>query len=417
METATIPEGKSIDSVKKVLRPLLLCLAFGISCFTRDSWAAAKDKALQQARSLLARGQQNQALKVLRAAVDATPLDFDARMLLGTTLAIEGSRTESIQQITEAIKIRPDSGEAYNLMGTTLSRFLEIEGAKVAFEHAIQLNPHLADAHVNLALLLAQSNEWDGAGKHLDLAISIQNNQPVAAYSHYLRAKIFIAQSQFPDAEHELKQAVRIRDNFAEAWSELGWIRRMRSDNVGAQRAFKKAFLQNPKDPTIRYRLGTAYLRQGDLAHAVSHLRAAYKLGSTDKSTLYNLELALRKSGRPKEAKKISGLLAAQRVASHQSSENAFRVTALNADAMQLEKQGDFDGASLKYRTALELDPTAEGVRLNYGLSLCRLRRWKDGISEIREVLRINPDNGDAAKALYIAEEQARADSTATVHP
>jgi hypothetical protein len=45
----------------------------------------------------------------------------------------------------------------------------------------------------------------------------------------------------------------------------------------------------------------------------------------------------------------------------------------------------------------------------NYALALCRLGRWQDGVVELREVLRLDPDSADAANALYIAREQAKA--------
>jgi len=48
---------------------------------------------------------------------------------------------------------------------------------------------------------------------------------------------------------------------------------------------------------------------------------------------------------------------------------------------------------------------------LNYALALCRVGRWRDGIAELREVLRVDPDNADAAKALYIAVDQAKSHS------
>jgi predicted Zn-dependent protease len=59
-----------------------------------------------------------------------------------------------------------------------------------------------------------------------------------------------------------------------------------------------------------------------------------------------------------------------------------------------------------KYRAALELDPEHGGFRLNLGLALCRLGRWDEGIAEMREVVRRDPDNAEATKALYIAMEQ-----------
>ena len=75
---------------------------------------------------------------------------------------------------------------------------------------------------------------------------------------------------------------------------------------------------------------------------------------------------------------------------------------------MDPEKSGDVRAALAKYRAALDLDPTGFGFRLNYALALCRLGRWQDGVDELREVLRVDPDNADAAKALYIAREQAQ---------
>ena len=47
--------------------------------------------------------------------------------------------------------------------------------------------------------------------------------------------------------------------------------------------------------------------------------------------------------------------------------------------------------------------------QLNQLLALCRLGRSQNGVVELREVLRLDPDQADAAKALYIANEQARA--------
>jgi Flp pilus assembly protein TadD len=371
----------------------------------------AESSALRQARTLVANGKLDQAVRILRDLVRAEPANFDARAMLGTTLAIQGTRTESIQQMTEAVKLRPNSAEAYNLLGTTLSRFMETADAKSAFEHAILLDPALAEAHVNLALLLLQSGDGNSAAEHLDRALALQGNTLASAYSHYLRAKTYIAQTQIENADAELERAVRIQPKFAEAWSDLGWARRMLSDEKGAMQAFEKSVLLNPKDPVAQYRLGTACLRNGNAKCAVEHLRASLKWGGADKPTLYNLELALRKAGDMKESREVRSQMENALQASRVSSENALLISSLNSEGMQLEKQGDFQGATLKYRMALDLDPTAGGIRLNYGLSLCRMHQWHDGIAEIQEVLRMDPDDGAAARALYIAKEQAAAES------
>jgi tetratricopeptide (TPR) repeat protein len=392
--------------MKQILSLWLICLSLATG-----SQGFAQSPALRAARELITNGKPDQAVKILRGLIQADPADYDARVLLGTTLAIRGIRSEAIEQIAEAAKLRPQSAETYNLLGTTLSRFMETENARSAFERAIQLDPGLAEAQVNLALLLAQAGDWEGAGEHLDSALAVQGNSPASAYSHFLRAKIWVVQSQFDRASAELEQAVRVRPKYAEAWSDLGWSRRMISDDKGALQASEKAVLLNPKDPAAQYRLGTAYLRQGLPQRAVQHLRAALRLGGPDKPTLYNLEQALRKAGNMTEAQAIRSQMEILLQANRNSSENALQVAHLNSEGMQLEKQGDAQGAMMKYRMALELDPTAGGIRLNYGLSLCRLHRWHDGIAEIQEVLRVDPDNGTAARALYIAKEQAARDS------
>ena len=78
----------------------------------------------------------------------------------------------------------------------------------------------------------------------------------------------------------------------------------------------------------------------------------------------------------------------------------------MNNEGLELEHKGDVRGALDKYRGAVDLDPTGYGFRLNYALALCRLGRWQEGITQLQEVLKEDPDNADATKALFIAQEQ-----------
>jgi tetratricopeptide (TPR) repeat protein len=79
----------------------------------------------------------------------------------------------------------------------------------------------------------------------------------------------------------------------------------------------------------------------------------------------------------------------------------------LNNDGVELEKSGKLSAALEKYRSALELDPLHGGYRRNLALGLCRLGQWEQGIAELREVLRQNPNDEETTRALYIALEQA----------
>ena len=366
---------------------------------------------LTTVRDLIAKGSFDKAVPILRQMLAAEPNRVDARLLLGTTLALEGIRGEAIEQMAEAARLDPRSAQTHNAYGKVLSRFLELTEARQEFEQALQLDPGLAEAHVNLSLILAQAGDLSGASDHVDHAIELEGDSPNAAYAHYLKAKILGAQDQIDKSITELQKAVQLRADYEEAWSDLGGMRRLDLDNQGAVEALRKAVALKPEDALAQYRLGQLYLQSGDSVRAVNHLRKALAQTPNDSATLYNLMLALRKTGHVEEAKGIEKQFAVLKEQNSRASEVGLAASGLNSDGIALEKSGDVRGALAKYRAALDLDPTGYGFRLNYGLALCRLGRWQDGIAELREVLRVDPDKANAAKALYIALDQTKAQS------
>jgi tetratricopeptide (TPR) repeat protein len=366
----------------------------------------AAQPSLEQARELLAKGATRNAVAMLRQIVATDASNADARILLGTTLALEGDRTDSIQQLSEAVRLRPNSAEAYRALGMALARFVETKAAREVFEKALQLAPGMAETHVDLSLILAQTGQWGLAREHLDRAIQIQGDTPAAARAYYLRAGIHGEQNELEGALADLERAVQLRPDFVEAWSDLGTVRRNLLDEAGALSAFERAVGIDAKNGKAQFRLGSEFLHSGKPHQAVEHLREALRLDPDDRATLYNLQMALRADGQGEEAKRVEdrmGELVRQR---NRASQTAIRAVKLNNEGVEAEKAGNLRGALEKYRVALELDPEHGGFRLNLGLALCRLGRWDEGIAEIREVVRRDPDNAAATKALYIVVEQ-----------
>ena len=79
----------------------------------------------------------------------------------------------------------------------------------------------------------------------------------------------------------------------------------------------------------------------------------------------------------------------------------------LNNQGAALEKAGNLSEALEKYRAALERYPDHVGIRLNFAVALLRLGQWKQGIAELQEVVRRDPNNLPAKKALQEALAQA----------
>ena len=368
----------------------------------------AQQTPLEKAEALLSKGATAEAVVVLRQIVTDDPSNVGAHSLLGTALALIGERGESINEMAAAVRLRPDSARVHNQYGMVLSRFVEVKAARQEFEKALELDPALAGAHINLSLILAQAGELSAAGDHLDSAIKLQVDAPAAAQTHYLRAKIWGAQNQIDKSIDELEKSIQLRPEYAEAWSDLGGMRRLALDSDGAVQALEKAVALNPHDSTAQYRLGQLYLQDGETLKALDHLKVALLGDPSDPASLYSLDRALRKAGRLEEAKPIEKQLAELRAKSDHASTVALAASRLNDEGIALEKSGDLRAALAKYRAALDLDPTGTGFQLNYGLALCRLGRWEDATAELREVLRLDPDNQMAAKALYMAIDQAK---------
>jgi predicted Zn-dependent protease len=90
-------------------------------------------------------------------------------------------------------------------------------------------------------------------------------------------------------------------------------------------------------------------------------------------------------------------------------SQNALTAVQINNQGAELEKAGKLREALEKYRAAVQLDPTHPGIRTNFAAALLRLGHWSEGIAELREALRRDPDNAKLKQALQSALAHAPA--------
>ena len=382
------------------------CLACILALAFCPSLLCDSPSELQKAQELLAKGSLSEAATALREVIQVDPNNFDAHLSLGTTLALQGLRAESLREIKTAINLSPKSAKARNQLGVIFSRFLDTDEARKAFEDALALDPNLAEAHVNLALILAETGDISLAHDHLDKAIALYGATQPAARAYFLRAKVWSAQGDNESAILDLVRATQLSADYADAWFDLSELKRSESDLDGALAAARKAIDLSPKDAQAHSLLGRIYLEKGDTAQAVKQLQIARSLGADDKATLYSLARALRATGKKEDAKPLDEKIGEMTRLSDKAGQVLFAASSLNEEGLKLENEGDLVGALEKYHGALDLDPTGYGFRLNYALALCRTGKWEEGITQLQEVLKEDPDNADAAKALFIAQEE-----------
>ena len=367
----------------------------------------AQRNPVEDAWALLAKGQRPQAIRLLSDIIKTNPRDADARLLLGSVLQEEGDRTGSIAQLTEAVRLRPRSAEAQNALGEAFNAFGDAQAARGPFEKAVALDPRFAQAHLNLGLVLLQAGELDQAGMHLDRAVELLGHKPDAAYPHYLRAKVSSEQSDVRKAAAHLQEAVALRPDFAEAWSDLGEARKTLLDNAGALAAFERAVALAPDDAVAQTRLGSQYLDEGKAHLAAVHLQESSRLDPKNQSTLYSLQRALREDGQTAQAEAIKQKLAELLRNKDKDDQSLVAGIELNNQGANLEKAGDLRGALEKYRAALDVLPGHVGIRVNFAIALLRLGQWKEGLAELREAVRREPENAVFKAVLDDALAQA----------
>ena len=355
---------------------------------------------IENAWDLLRQGQRPQAIALLQQIIQQHPDNADARLLLGSVLVEDGRRDESIAQLTEAVRLRPKSAEAQNALGEAYIAFEDYSSARVPLEQAVALDANFAAARANLGATLLQLGQSDAAAPHLDRAITLLGHSPDAAWPLYLRAKILSAAGQADKAAADLQQAVSLRDDFAEAWSDLGDARRNLRDDAGALAAFERAVVLNPADSVAQYRLASELLAQGKPHDAIPHFQEAVRLAPADQSALNGLQRALRADGRADEADHVRQKLADLFRAKNTEDRNSVEAIRLNNEGAALEKSGDLRGALEKYRAALALWPDHTGIRTNVAAALLHLGQWAEGVAELREVLRREPGNDKVRAAL-----------------
>jgi len=141
----------------------LACIAAVLIALGLD--AAAAD-ALDDAGTLLRKGQAAEALTRVDAILKDNPKDVRARFLRGVILSEQQKTNDAIAVFRSVSEERPELPEPYNNLGVLYAGQGRYDEARRALETAIVADPKYATAHENLgdvyARMAAQSYELAG---------------------------------------------------------------------------------------------------------------------------------------------------------------------------------------------------------------------------------------------------------------
>ena len=170
-----------------------------------------------------------------------------------------------------------------------------------------------------------------------------------------------MVQGELNEAMECLRQALRIRPDYAMAHVNLGNILKDQGQLGEAVQSFRQAVNLNPKMPEAYYNLGNALLDQGQFAEAAQSFRQTLTINPNHAEAHYNLGNALNQQGLLEDA------LASIR--------QAIQIKPNYADAQVnlgngLKEQGRLDEALACFQTARNLEPQKHAWHSNYLFSL-----------------------------------------------
>jgi len=324
----------------------------------------------------------------------------------------------ALAELPELLKERPADAALHYYLGRAQVAHGDTEAALAQFEEAMRQDPKLVQARVLAADLSMQKGDFQRASRYGDELVNLTRGNPQARLLHASAlmglGNFDQAQREIDQLQHEYPQAIEPRLELAslrtaqKKYGEAEAIyRALRASNPKDLRSLQglvevyeaqnrydaaidllkqekakapspqldmaladvalrgnklplavSAYSQitnaNPGAPFGHLRLGDAYMRQGDLAHAIEEFQKAKSLAPRDAMANAMLALALHNAGRGEEATKA--------YRDTLSLESGNPLVANNLAYLMAENGGNLDEALRLAQTAARAQPANQAI-------------------------------------------------------
>jgi tetratricopeptide (TPR) repeat protein len=224
---------------------------------------------------------------------------------IGDMWSSAGNFTEAVTAYTQANKIQP-SFLIYKKLGTTYHKLKQVDHAIQAHLESIKLNPDYPWAYYDLWNILAKKGDWDNA---IQLYETILKIAPQAAYCWSYLGNVYIEKKQWQEAINCYEKAIDFNANLPQPYQRLAEILRREEKwdltikyylkavelnpdydweivNLwkvlhthhqldAAKKIYEKIINNQPNTVNAYINLAKIYLRQGNIASAISNNRLA----------------------------------------------------------------------------------------------------------------------------------------------
>jgi tetratricopeptide (TPR) repeat protein len=330
----------------------------------------------------------------LLRAVDLAPSNVPARVALGSLLAAGNAPDKALVQAKAILAIDPNNADAYALLARIDEKKADHAQALQDIQHAISIDPRRADFHTSLALIDAASGQGVPE-QELQKAVSLDPKNTIA---HLVFAGVLEKKGDIQGAEQQDKLAVGDAPKNLQTYLALAGLYLRHDNKDEAEQTLRQATDQLPDSEAASEMLQDYYTRTGQAPRAesvyadliASHPRsvalkvtyarilvsraeypkAASVVDDLSKKNGNNPQVALLRAVLLLHDRKLDDAYALLQKSTKNSPEN------LQLQLMQAQvalAKGDLGAAQTCYQQAAHLDPAS--IRAQTGLADIANRR------------------------------------------
>ncbi len=323
-------------------------------------------------------GQTEKSIQSFRRAVDISPSEIAALIWLGRLLLEQGKPDEAERLFQRAADLPPRNVAVMAGLGQAALARRDYARAVTLLEEALAFDPSAASIHSPLANAYRGVGDQARAEAHLKL---------------WRNTDILVPDRLRQDLDMSIESGLSY---------ELRGVRALEArDFKAAEESFRKGVALAPAATalgrSLRHKLGTALILQGDIPGAIARFEEVAKLAPADgldeasAKANYSLGVVMASSGETAAA--IHRLSTAVKY-------NPNYVEAWMALGDTLRKSGRFDASLKPYSEVVRINPRHAEARFAYAMALVRLRRYKDAKGWLEDSARAQPDRPELAHAL-----------------
>jgi len=420
---------------------LLFCLTLTMASQRSQSSAepqrSPSSGPLAEAQSSLARGNAEEAIRILSDYIQKRPEDSSARILLGKAYAVAGQNEHAAEVFQTVLQNAPENYVALAALGEIYERAGQPEKAEPMLARAARASHGAPQIRTEWAVVLARLHKYKEAQTALVGVLPPANPEERIEF-HRLKASVALGLGNASAAASEMEKALVLKPTdsglaVATAAAELQsehWQRAanlaepvfsrtrelrtglilleaqlgMHGDFHQTLELLRSTQLNSVDELFLLQRLAELLISHGEYSESIEELKRAAELDSRRADLRFNLALAQFRAGYADDA--------------FVSAEKG-KALGDSADLEDLlgdiqESRGDNLAAVRSYQAAVALAPNEEKYRLSLAVELIRHNSFEAAKAVLKQAEDLHPTSWRIQLALGMVEYFAGTDDEAT---